>query len=94
MRLIFLTAVLSSLLFPSNAEARRKKAGEIDTSSVESAVPQDEVLSQAKTFLSKNKPEKALEILTSFLEEQEREVLIALLDRVSQAILRKNLQQV
>ena len=70
MRLIFLTAVLSSLLLPSNAEARRKKAGEIDTSSVESTVPQDEVLSQAKTFLSKNKPEKALEILTSFLEDQ------------------------
>ena len=70
MRPIFLTAILSSLLFSSTAEARRKKAGETDTSSVESALPQEEVLSQAKTFLSKSKPKQALEVLTSFLEDE------------------------
>ena len=70
MRSIFLTAILSTLFWASNAEARRKKAGATDTSSVESALPQEEVLSQAKTFLSKNQPERALEVLTSFLEDK------------------------
>ena len=68
MQSVFLFLFLSSLISP--AQARRKKADTIDTTSAETAQPQEDVLSEAKNALSKNKPERSLEILSRFLSEE------------------------
>lgn len=68
MQSVFLLVFLSSLISP--AQARRKKAGEIDTSTAQTSQPQEDALSEVKTALSKKKPARALEILSSFLSDE------------------------